>query len=115
MRNTRLWLLFVVSGIVIAVLLGIHMIVLHLDAIIGEAEPTGWASMIGRSEQGIWVGVYIALLAFALYHALYGLRNIISEVTTSVGTMRFVTWLFIIIGLGAFGLGTYVPIYLLGS
>ena len=114
MRGARLWFLSVASGVVVAVLLGIHMIVLHLDNIVVE-DPRGWTSMIGRSEQGIWAGVYIALLAFVLFHALYGLRNIIAEVTTSTGTLRFVTWLFVIIGLGAFGLGTYVPIFLLGS
>ena len=115
MRNTRFWLLHLVSGVVIAVLLAIHMVVLHLNTIIGEAEPTGWASMIERSGQGVWVGVYIALLAFALYHAFYGLRNIIFEVTTSPRTMRVITWLFIIVGLGAFAWGTYVPVALLGS
>jgi len=113
--HARLQLLFLFSGIAIAVLLGIHMVVLHFDAILGTAEPTGWVSMIGRSSQGVWVGVYIALLAFALYHALYGLRNIILEVTTSAKAGRIMTWCFTIIGIVAFAWGSYVPVALVGS
>jgi succinate dehydrogenase hydrophobic anchor subunit len=108
------------SAIVIAVLLGIHMVVLHLDAVLGffgvdAAEPTSWGSMIGRSGQGIWAGLYIALLAFALYHALYGLRGIILEVTTSPVTARVVSWVFIVVGIVAFIWGSYVPIALWSS
>ena len=118
MRTTRLKLLLMLAGVVIAVLLGIHMAMLHLDAILGffgvdAAEPTSWASMIGRSRQGIWAGLYIALLAVVLYHALYGLRGIILEVTSSVKTGRIITWSFIAVGIVVFSWGSYVPIALL--
>lgn len=120
MRTTRLQLLHLFSGIFIAVLLGIHMVISHLDDILvffGTApyEPTSWESVMGRSTQDIWAGIYIALLAFVLYHALYGLRGIILEVTTSVTTERIVTWVLIIVGVTAFIWGSYVPIALLSS
>ena len=120
MRTTRLHLLQMLAGIVIAVLLGIHMVILHLDAILGffgfdATEPTSWQSMIGRASQGIWAGLYIALLAFVLYHALYGLRGIILELTPSVRTERIITRVFIIIGIIAFIWGAYVPVALLSS
>ena len=117
MLKTRLHLLFLFSAIAIAVLLGIHVAIQHLNNVLatGEADPTAWAPMIGRSVQGAWVGLYIALLAFGLYHALYGLRGIILEVTTSSKTMRVVNWLFIIGGIVIFIWGSYVPIILLSS
>ena len=88
MRNTYLWLLQLTTGVLIAVLLGIHMVLMHLDAIlvffsINATDPTAWGPMIERASQMIWVVIYIALLAVVLYHAGYGLRNIILEVTKS--------------------------------
>jgi len=120
MRTTRLHLLHMLTGVVIAVLLGIHVVVLHLDAILGffgvdATDPTSWGSMIGRASQGIWAGLYIALLAVVLYHALHGLRGIILEVTPLVKTERIITWSFIIVGIIAFIWGAYVPLALLSS
>jgi len=117
MRKTYLWFLHLVAGVAIAVLLGIHMVRMHLDAILGffginGTEPTSWAAMMGRSDQGIWVGLYIALLAFVLYHALNGLRGIILELTPSPKTERIVTRVIIAFGIIAFIGGTYVPVAL---
>jgi len=108
------------TGILIAVLLGIHMVIQHLDAVLRffgatTTDPTSWGSMIARASQGIWAGLYIALLAFVLYHALYGLRGVILEVTTSVKLERIITWSFIIIGIIAFIWGAYVPVALLSG
>jgi len=51
MRNTYVWFLQLVTGVLIAVLLGIHVVIMHLDAILGffgvdMAEVTSWESMI---------------------------------------------------------------------
>jgi len=120
MRTTRFRLVHMLAGAVIAVLLGIHMVVIHLDTVlgffgIGTTEPTSWGSMIARASQSIWVGLYIALLAFVLYHGFYGLRGVILEVTTSAKTVRVVTWVLITVGIITFIWGTYVPIVLFSS
>jgi len=120
MRNTYLQFLQLVTGIFIAVLLGIHMVIMHLDAILGffgvdVTEATSWESMIERAGQGVWAGLYIALLAFVLYHALNGLRGIILELTPSATTERIVTWVIIAFGIIAFIGGTYVPLALLAG
>ena len=120
MRATRLQLLHIFTGVVIAVLLGIHMVIFHLGAILGFfgvdiTEPTSWGAMIGRASQGIWAGLYIVLLAVVLYHALNGLRGIILEVTRSVKTERIITWGLIVIGIIAFIWGAYVPVALLSG
>ncbi len=120
MRNTYLWLLQLVTGVLIAVLLGTHMVTMHLDTVLGffgvdATKPTGWAAMIDRASQGIWVGLYIALLAIGLYHGLNGLRGIILEATPSVKAERAITWGLIVFGIIFFIGGTYVPVALLVS
>jgi succinate dehydrogenase hydrophobic anchor subunit len=114
MLRTRLHLLFLFSAIGTAVVLSIHMVVQHLNNIIagGEADPTSWSSMISRAAQDGWVVIYILLLAFALYHALYGLRGIIFELITSSGTIRALNWIFIIGGILVFGWASWVLILL---
>ena len=118
MGTTRLHLLHMLAGVVIAGLLGSHIVVLHLNDILrffggGTPDPTSWAAMIARSREALWAGIYIAMLAFILYHALYGLRGIILEVTTSATTSRTVTWAFIVIGVATFIWGSYVPLAML--
>ena len=115
MRTTYLWFLQLVTGVLIAVLLGIHMVGQHLDAVLGITAPTTWEAMIDRASQGAWVGLYIALLAFGLYHGINGLRGIILELTVSARIGHIVTWVLIVFGIIAFIGGTYVPIALLAG
>lgn len=116
--RTRWHLLHMFAGIGIAVLLGIHMTIIHLDAVLnffGASinDPTSWAAMIDRSRQALWAGIYIALLGVVLYHALYGLRGIILEVARSPRAERIVTRSFIVFGIVVFAWTAYVPIALL--
>jgi len=117
MRDTylRIWQLF--TGVAVAILLGIHIVMLHLTRIFGAsaADLTSWESMLGRARQGTLATLYIALLAFGLYHGLYGLRGIILELSPSPTTMRVINWVIIVLGIIVFIGGTYVPIALLSS
>ena len=120
MRNTYLQLIHLITGVLIAVLLGIHMVIMHLDAILGffgveMVHVTSWESMIGRARQGLWAGVYIPLLAFALYHGLNGLRNVVLELAPSPAAKRVITWIIIIVGIIFFALGIYAPLALLSA
>jgi succinate dehydrogenase hydrophobic anchor subunit len=116
MGRVRMQIIHMIAGVFIAGLLGAHMVRLHLTRMVGlEEDPVGWTAMIGRSTDVAWVGVYIALLAFALYHALFGLRGVILESTSSAKWERTINWLFIIIGIVVFGWGTYVPLALLNG
>lgn len=120
MRATRFHLLHLLAGILIAVLLTLHLIATHLDSVLDffgveVSDPTSWTSMMDRASDAAWVGIYIALLAAGLYHALYGLRGIILELTPSARVARIVNWSFVIIGIAVFGWGTYVPIHLLST
>ena len=118
MRTTRFQLMHMLTGVLVAIFLGIHMVRMHLDSIldwfgVNTTESTSFTSMMDRASQGIWVFVYIALLAVALYHALYGLRGIIMEWKPSAKTSRITGWPFLILGAAIFAWGTYVPLDLL--
>jgi len=118
MRHTYLWLMQLITGVLIAILLGIHMVMQHLEDIlrffgVNLNDPASWQSMIERSREVIWASIYIALLAVVLYHALNGLRNIILELTPSARTERVVTRTIIAFGIIIFAWASYVPIVLL--
>jgi succinate dehydrogenase hydrophobic anchor subunit len=117
-RYTYLWLMQLVTGVLIAVLLGIHMVLQHLDKIlpffgIDINDPTSWNSMIERSRHAVWAGIYISLLAVLLYHALNGLRNVILELTPSARAERMVTRTILAFGIVVFIWASFVPIALL--
>jgi succinate dehydrogenase hydrophobic anchor subunit len=115
MSKTRWHLLFMVAGLGTGIFLTIHMIVQHLNNVLatGDADPTSWVSMIGRATQSGWVIIYILLLAFALYHVLYGVRGVILELVSSEKAIRAVNWIFIIGGIAMFIWASYVPIALM--
>jgi succinate dehydrogenase/fumarate reductase cytochrome b subunit len=117
--HTRWELLHILTGILIFGLLGTHLVVLHLDSVMGlfgntGLDPASWNSMIERSRQIVWVGIYISLLAVVLFHALYGLRGIIFELNPSPTAERWISRSFIVIGTLIFIWAAYVPLYLIG-
>jgi succinate dehydrogenase hydrophobic anchor subunit len=117
--HARWELLHMLTGILIIGLLGTHMVVLHLDSIsalfgIAGPDPVSWNSVIERSRQVVWVGVYISLLAVLLFHALYGLRGIIFELNPSPAAERWISRSFVVIGVLVFIWAAYVPLNLLG-
>lgn len=117
--HSRWELLHMLTGVIIIGLLGMHMVVLHLNSILGffglsGADPSSWATMIERSGQVVWVGVYIALLAVVLFHALYGLRGIIFELNPSPATERWISRSFVVVGVLVFIGAAYVPLSLFG-
>lgn len=117
MRHTYLWLAQLVTGALLFVFLGIHMVMMHLEDILGFFgieihEPTSWGSMMERAGKGSWLAFYILFLAFVLYHGLNGLRGVLLELPLSAKIERVINWATIALGIIAFALGTYVPVAL---
>lgn len=113
MWETRCWLLQLLTGLALVILLGVHMAVQHLDGILAflgyaAGDPVAYATVVGRAQLLSWTVVYIILLALALYHGLYGLRAILLELSLSPRAGRVLTGVLAVIGLVAFGWGTYV-------
>lgn len=108
MRDRTLWTWHIGAGLVILVLLGLHMVIMHLDSTLGVtgpggAEPLEWESVAARAQTVFFTVTYVILLGAALYHGFYGLRNILLELNPGPGLRRIVN-----VGLTAFGAALFV-------
>lgn len=109
-RDHKLWTWHLVAGILILFLLGLHMAVMHLDALLGLFNPAGghpidWPNVAARGQSLFFAISYILLLAAALFHGFYGLRNILFELGPSAAMKTTLSWALILIGLGLFIIG----------
>jgi succinate dehydrogenase/fumarate reductase cytochrome b subunit len=110
MKETKYWTWHMLAGVIILFLLGLHMITMHLNTILGLFNPFGgeaieWANVAARGKLVIY-----ALLGIALYHGLYGFRTILFELGLRRGTQRFINVLFVIVGICFFVIGTWAAI-----
>jgi succinate dehydrogenase / fumarate reductase membrane anchor subunit len=112
MRDQRLWTWHLAASAIILVFLGLHMMVMHLEAIINVFNPAGghpisWDNVLARGKSAFFMVSYIVLLGAALFHGLYGLRNILCELNPAAGLKKAIGVVFLVGGLGLFGYGTW--------
>jgi succinate dehydrogenase hydrophobic anchor subunit len=118
MRESKLWFWHILSAVVILVLLGIHMGIMHLGAILsaiglGTGEhATSAAAVFQRSRQLLFTITYILLLGTALFHGLYGLRSLLFELSFSRKVEKAIGGLCAVAGIVLFVYGSYVAILL---
>ncbi|MBZ5546321.1 MAG: hypothetical protein LAO07_22105 [Acidobacteriia bacterium] len=115
MRETKYWTWHMAAGVVILFLLGLHMLIMHMGGITQLYAPHGGeaiskANSLFRDGQLFFTVTYILLLGVALYHGLYGLRTILFELTLKPIVEKLITVVFVVLGLGLFGLGTWAAI-----
>jgi succinate dehydrogenase / fumarate reductase membrane anchor subunit len=115
MRDQGLWFWHVAAGAAILVLAGLHMGIMHLDVILGIGNPAGghpidWANVVARGKSAAFLVSYVLLLGAALFHGLYGLRNILYELTAARGLRGLCNVILILMGLALFILGTWAAV-----
>ncbi len=115
MRDQKLWTWHLAAGLCILVFLGLHMAIMHMSHTVGIGNPAGghavdWANVVARGKSVFFMLSYVVLLAAALFHGLYGLRNIVCELGPPAGLMTTINVLLLLGGLGFFGLGTWAAI-----
>ncbi len=115
--NTRLWTWHILAGLIILVLLGLHMVGMHLNDVLhltgfnpAGDNPTDWSNVAARAQELGTVTVYILLLGTALYHGLYGLRNILLELSPSQVMNSFINKFLLVAGVVLFAFGTWAAI-----
>ena len=114
MRDQSLWTWHLAAGAVILFLLGLHMVIMHLDAIVPLAasapqggQPIDWANVVVRAKSVFFMVTYVLLLGAALFHGLYGLRNILFELNPRTGTKKALSGLILAVGIVLFAVGTW--------
>ena len=115
MRESKLWFWHILSAAVILVLLGVHMGIMHLGAIlsafgIGSRDPVRSAEVFQRSQQFVFMTSYIVLLGAALFHGLYGLRSMLFELSLSKAAEKVFGGLCAVAGFVLFFYGSYVAL-----
>jgi succinate dehydrogenase hydrophobic anchor subunit len=114
MRDRTLWTWHIGAGVVILVLLGLHMVIMHLNNTLGffgtTTEPTDWASVASRARSLFFTVTYVLLLGAALYHGFYGLRNILLELNPGATLRRTINVGLSLLGLALFVFGTWAAI-----
>ena len=99
MRDQSLWTWHVATAVIILILLGLHMIIMHLDDIVGVLNPAGdhpidWANVEARAGSAFFMVTYIIFLGAALFHGFYGFRNVLFELNPAKGLKVFITSVF---------------------
>jgi succinate dehydrogenase hydrophobic anchor subunit len=115
MRETAYWTWFIIAGTVLFCLVGLHMMIMHLNGLLGIFNPAGnvsiaWENVVFRNKSLFFTITYIIMLAAALYHGFYGLRTILFELGLRKATQRFITVFFWIVGIGLFIFGAYAAL-----
>ena len=112
MRDQKLWTWHLAAGVIVLFLLGLHMAIMHLDALLGIFNPAGghpidWANVVARGQSLAFTVIYILLLGAALFHGFYGLRNILFELDPAPPLKKALSWVLIMVGIGLFIFGTW--------
>jgi succinate dehydrogenase / fumarate reductase membrane anchor subunit len=115
MRETKYWTWHMAAGVVILLLLGLHMLIMHLGGTTHLFAPQGGeavskANSLFRDGTLFFTVTYILLLGVALYHGLYGLRTILFELTLKPAVEKLTTVVLVVVGLGLFGFGAWAAI-----
>ena len=100
----------------ILVFLGLHMTIMHLNGTFptfnnpfgGEAES--WQNVAARARSLFFTVTYVVMLGAALYHGLYGLRNILFELNPAAGLRKAVDVVFTLAGLALFAFGAWAAL-----
>ena len=104
-ENTWLWLLKIVSGALIILVLGLHLVVNHFLA---EGGLLTWADVVVYYQNPLIPIMEITFLICVVSHALVGLRSIVLDLHPSRSTLTAINWLFSLVGAGAIVYGIWL-------
>ncbi len=84
MKESRLWIAHLFAGFCLIFLLLSHILLMHYSELlnvigIDVQNVLSFNEVIKRAKSAGFKIIYILFLIFALYHGLYGLRNILIE------------------------------------
>ena len=112
MRDQGLWTWHIGAGAVLLVLLGLHMTIMHLDAIVrvfnpAPVDPVDWANVVASGKSAFFLVTYVLLLGSALFPGFYGLGNLLFVLNPGATAKKALSGLLVTAGLVLFVVGAW--------
>ncbi|MCX6079998.1 MAG: hypothetical protein NTW32_10735 [Chloroflexi bacterium] len=106
-ENTWLWLLKIITGPLLLILIGIHLVVNHF---ISDTGLLTYADVIAYYRNPIIPAMEITFLATVVTHSISGLRGIILDLKPSRSMLKVIDWALVVIGVSAVVYGTWLAL-----
>ena len=106
-ENTWLWLVKIITGPLLLVLLGIHLVVNHF---IGETGLLTYTDIVAYYQNPIIPIMEICFLIAVVTHSLTGLRGIVLDLKPSRNILKVVDIILVIAGVSVIIYGTWLAL-----
>ena len=106
-ENTWLWLIKIITGPLLLILLGIHLVVNHF---IGETGLLTYADVVAYYQNPIIPIMEICFLIAVVTHSLSGLRGIILDLKPSRNILKVIDVILVIFGVAVVIYGTWLAL-----
>ena len=111
-ENTWLWLLKIVTGVLLVILLGIHLVVNHFVADNGLLT---YADVVAYYQNPIIPIMEIGFLATVVTHSLTGLRGIVLDLKPSRNFLRVFDVILVIAGVSVVAYGIWLVLVIVSK
>ena len=109
MKESTLWIIDIVALSMLAVTLGIHLYP-HSSVVsgLGISEALKHESVLVRAKDPLYLITYTIFLGSILYHSMYRLKSMISELYPDRRFEKMIAYLCLAVGLTFFVYGFYI-------
>jgi succinate dehydrogenase hydrophobic anchor subunit len=111
-ENAWLWLLKIVTGVLLVILLGIHLVVNHF---VDENGLLTYADVVAYYQNPIIPIMEIGFLATVVTHSLTGLRGIVLDLKPSRNFLRVFDIILVIAGISVVAYGIWLVLVIVSK
>ena len=110
-RAGAIWLLQVVSGALLIVVLGLHIVAHHF---VVEGGLREFADVIAYISNPLIYVIELVFLVVVTVHAMLGMRAILLDLGPGESATRAINWLLTLVGVGIIAYGIWLAVSLQG-
>jgi len=108
-RSGAMWLVQALTGLLLVVILGTHMIAHHF---IVEGGLRDYQQVLDYVANPVVFTIEVVFVIVGVIHALLGVQAIITDLRPAPRTMRVIEWALRVVALIAIGYGVYLALAL---
>jgi succinate dehydrogenase / fumarate reductase membrane anchor subunit len=108
-RAGGIWLLQIISGGLLILVLGLHMVAHHF---VVQGGLRNFADVVAYVSNPLIFVIELVFLVVVTIHAALGVRAVLYDLGPSPSAARAIDWLLIILGIGAVGYGVWLALTL---